>query len=105
MRIWIEWDSEGKTKRHRAEDLVYNRVSQSAMEHIDWVFSGSRVNVNGVFVAQAVGTLITTFHDPDAIIDNPLPEGADDTVYIVNNQVAPPKGTPVRMIIAPAEAT
>ena len=102
VRIWVEWDSDGQIKRYRAEDMVFNRVTQSSMRHTDWVFSGSRVNKNGIFMAQAVGTLITTFHDPDAIIDNPLPEGADDTVYIVNNQIAPPKGTAIRMIITPA---
>ena len=106
VRIWVEWDTDaGQPKRHRAEDLVFNRVAQRAMKHTDWVFSGSRVNKNGVFMAQAVGTLITTFHDPDAIIDNPLPEGADDTVYIVNTQIAPPKGTAIRMIITPAESS
>ncbi len=73
------------------------------MKHIDWIFTGSRT-ANGIFTAQAVGTLITTFHDPDAIIDNPLPEGADDMVYIVNAQVVPPKGTAIRMIITPAES-
>jgi len=102
VRIWVEWDSDGQTKRYRAEDLVYNRETQSPMKYTDWVFTGSRINKNNVFMAQAVGTLITTFHDPDAIIDNPLPGGADDTVYIVNNQIAPPKGTPIKVIITPA---
>jgi len=103
VRIWVEWEADGRTKRHRAEDLVFNRVTENHMKHIDWVFTGSRTS-NGIFTAQAVGTLIATFHDPDAIIDNPLPEGADDTVYIVNAQIAPPKGTPIRMIITPAES-
>lgn len=103
VRIWVEWDVDGQTKRHRAEDLVFNRVTQTHMKHTDWIFTGSRT-ANGIFTAQAVGTLITTFRDPDAIIDNPLPEGADDTVYIVNAQVAPPKGTAIRMIITPAES-
>jgi len=105
VRIWVEWESDGKTIRHRAEDLVYNRVKQNPMEHTDWVFSGSRINKNGVFMAQAVGTLITTFHEPDTIIDNPLPEGGDDTVYVVNSQVVPPKGTSVKMIITPARSS
>jgi hypothetical protein len=106
VRIWVEWDGDdGKSRRHRAEDLVFNRVTGSHMKHTDWVFSGSRIDSNGVFMAQAIGTLITTFHDPDAIIDNPLPEGGDDTVYIVNAQIAPPKGTPIRMIITPAESS
>jgi len=101
VRIWVEWNKDGQIKRHRAEDLIFNRVKQSSMEHIDWVFTGSRINNNGTFMAQAVGTIITTFHDPDAIIDNPLPEGGDDTIYIVNNQIAPPKGTDIKMIIEP----
>ena len=101
VRIWVEWEADSQTKRYRAEDLVFNRIKESHMEYTDWIFTGSRVN-NGVFMAQAVGTLITTFRDPDAIIDNPLPDGADDTVYIVNSRIAPPKGTAIRMIIAPA---
>ncbi len=105
VSIWVEWDAGGQVKRHRAEDLVFNRQTQSSMQHTDWVFSGSRINDNGVFMAQAVGTLITTFHDPDAIIDNPLPGGADDTAYIVNTQVIPPKGTDLRMIIIPAKSS
>ena len=102
VRIWVEWEADSETKRYRAEDLVFNRMKESHMEYTDWIFTGSRMN-NGVFMAQAVGTLITTFRDPDAIIDNPLPEGADDTAYIVNSKIAPPKGTAIRMIIAPAE--
>jgi len=103
VQIWVEWTAGGEVKRHRAEDLVYNRIKQSAMEHTDWVFSGSRIK-SGVFMSQATGTLITTYHDPDTILDNPLPEGGDDTVYISNSQVVPPKGTEVKMIIMPAKA-
>ena len=101
VQIWVEWEADGEIKRYRAEDLVFNRVKQDHMEYTDWVFTGSRFN-NGVFMAQAVGTMITTFRDPDAIINNPLPEGADDTVYIVNSRIAPPKGTEIRMVITPA---
>jgi len=104
VQIWVEWDTDNQTRRHRAEDLVFDRVKQSQMEHIGWIFTGSRMS-NGVFMAQAVGTLITTFHDPDAIIDNPLSGGADDTVYIVNSKVAPPKGTDIKMIITPANSS
>jgi len=103
VQIWIEWTAGGEVKRHRAEDLVYNRVKQAAMEHTDWVFSGSRMK-NGVFISQGTGTLITTYHDPDTILDNPLPEGGDDTVYIANSQIVPPKGTEVKMTIMPAKA-
>jgi hypothetical protein len=102
VQIWVEWKSGNETKRYRAEDLVYNKPKQSPMEHTDWVFSGSRIK-NGFFMAQGTGSLIATFHDPDTIIDNPFPEGADDTVYIVNSQLIPPKGTEIKMIITPAK--
>jgi hypothetical protein len=102
VQIWVEWTVGGEVKHYRAEDLVYNRAKQSAMEHTDWVFSGSRIK-NGVFMSQGTGTLITTYHDPDTIIDNPLPEGKDDTVYISNSQIVPPKGTEIKMIIMPAK--
>jgi hypothetical protein len=101
VQIWVEWNSGDKVIRHRAEDLVYNRVKQASMEHTSWVFSGSRAR-NGVFMAQSTGTLIVTYHDPDAILDNPLPDGGDDTVYIVNSQVVPPKGTEIKMTLMPA---
>lgn len=104
VTIWVEWSIDGVTKRHRAEDLVFDRVKQKSMEHIDWVFTGSRMN-NGIFMSQATGTLISTYRDPDTIIDNPLPGGADDTVYIVNSQIVPPKGTGVKVIITPAKSS
>lgn len=100
VQLWIEWDADNQTQRYRAEDLILNRAKQSHMEYTSWIFTGSRFN-NGVFMSQAVGTLIATFRDPDAIINNPLPDGADDTIYIVNSRIAPPKGTDIRMIIAP----
>ena len=104
VTIWVEWSIDGVTKRHRAEDLVFDRVKQKPMEHTDWVFTGSRTN-NGIFMAQATGTLISTYRDPDTIIDNPLPGGADDTIYIVNSQIVPPKGTDVKVIITPAKSS
>jgi len=103
INIQVEWNTAGEVKHHRAEDLVFNRIKEKSMEHVGWVFTGSRVN-NGVFMSQATGTLIATYRDPDAIIDNPLPEGADDTVYIANTKIVPAKGTDVKMIISPAKS-
>jgi hypothetical protein len=102
VQIWVEWKSGNETKRYRAEDLVYDKPRQSSMPHTDWIFTGSSIK-NGFFMSQGTGTLITTYHDPYTILDNPLPEGGDDTVYIVNSQLIPPKGTEIKMIITPAK--
>ena len=44
---------------------------------------------------NASGQMITTYHDPDAILDNPLAKGGDDTVYYADSEAVPRPGTPV----------
>ena len=48
-----------------------------------------------MFMASIGQSYITTYHDPDTIIDNPLSTGGDDTLYEVNKDIVPPVGTPV----------
>ncbi len=104
VEIWIKCKNKrGKEALVRAEDWVFNNHKKRAMKHTHWIYVGS-VFSNNLFMAKATGTLITTFHDPFTLIDNPLPEGADDTVYIVNKAAVPPKGTKVELIIKAVEA-
>jgi hypothetical protein len=71
------------------------------MEHTGWVFSGSKILDDGRFAAQVTRTLITTYHDPYTILDNPLPTGADDTLYYVHTEVTPSVGTTVTLVMKP----
>lgn len=89
-----------KNGRRRVEDYIWDRVREAPMERTGWVFTGSRM-VEGGYGAQLTRTLITTYRDPYAILDNPLPSGADDTVYEVNHRVTPPVGTTVTLVIQP----
>ncbi|UCE17442.1 MAG: hypothetical protein JSV84_11140 [Gemmatimonadota bacterium] len=98
LEVWVEWQENGKPERHRAEDLVYNIAEKRTMEQTPWIFTGSKI-VNGTFMADFEGCLIATFHDPFAILNNPLPSGADDTLYRVNESLVPEKGTPVNLIL------
>jgi hypothetical protein len=43
-------------------------------------------------MAQIERSLVAIFHDPAAIIDNPLPEGGDDTIWFVNTEKVPVPG-------------
>jgi hypothetical protein len=72
------------------------------MQLTDWVFSGSRMK-DGRFMADIGKSLITTYHDPDSILDNPLPTGGDDETYRVNDKLVPQKGTPVTLTIKPVK--
>ncbi len=98
--IFVEWvdPDNGERKSSRAEDLIYNVKDNEPMTHTHWVFAGSRIR-DGVFAAQVDGSLVTTYHDPNTIIDNPLPTGGDDTYYEANRLILPPVGTTVQVTI------
>gem|GEM_PF-6500870 len=105
--LFVEWEEGGKTWRARAEDLIYNTHRKTSMEKGVWVFTGSQF-VKGqdpntgqevdIYLANATGTVISTFRDPAAILDNSSEFSADDTSYIANEAVVPPKGTSVRLL-------
>ena len=47
-------------------------------------------------------SVIATYRDSDAVLNNPLPTGGDDTIYKANERVVPPVGTPVTLVLRPA---
>jgi len=100
--IFIEWKDKqtGEIKSFRGEDLVYNIAAKRTMRPTHWVFNGSRIQ-NGLFMASVEKSLITTYNDPNTIIDNPLDTGSDDTLYEVNEALVPARGTEVKAIIKP----
>jgi hypothetical protein len=106
--VLVSWTEDGKVVERPAEELLLDSRTGESMPRTGWVFTGSRfLRVGGRerFAANASGQMITTFHDPDAILDNPLVEGGDDTIYYANSKLLPRPGTPVLVRIAPAAAT
>ncbi|NQT18883.1 MAG: hypothetical protein HQ592_04200 [Planctomycetes bacterium] len=103
--IEVQWEQDGKTIRKRAEDLIFDVKKEKPMQHIEWVFVGSRFerdqNGKNIYVANRDRSVATVYHDPYTVIDNPLEGGGDDTVYTVNTKVAPPRDTPVVVIMRP----
>jgi hypothetical protein len=98
VEIWFAVKVEQGEKLVRAEDWVYNTHQKRPMLHTEWVYVGSVLTRDG-FMAQREGQIVTTFHDPFTLIDNPLPGGGDDTVYVPNTKEVPPSGTPVTVTI------
>ena len=110
--LFAEWEEDGRTWRVRAEDLVYNTHTHAGMEHNTWVFTGSRFvkdtdpntgQARDIYLANATGTVITTFRDPSSILDNASEFSADDTSYVVNEAVVPARGTAIRLLIMPKD--
>lgn len=97
VEIWVKVKEDEKERLVRAEDWVYNTHARRPMLRTPWVYVGSVLTPDG-FMAQREGQIVTTFHDPFALIDNPLPGGGDDTVYVVHTKAVPPVGTPVTVV-------
>lgn len=98
VSIHVEWVSGGDTVRHAASDLVSDYTGGLTMSETDWVFTGSFVVQDGI-AADVSGSLIATYSDPEAILNNPLEGRVDDEVYGANEAILPEPDTPVLMII------
>lgn len=104
--IYLEWEkADGTRVRKRFEDLIMNVLTRKPMRRNGWVFTGSSFRVNPytnkeVFLANEVKTLIATYHDPSAILDNPSITGTNDSLFEGNAMLLPPEGTKIRMIVA-----
>ncbi|WP_372367990.1 YdjY domain-containing protein [Candidatus Uabimicrobium sp. HlEnr_7] len=102
MYVYVSWKEKDKNKTFRAEKLVKNARTRKSMASCKWVFTGSRFRKDprsgkSIYMANISGVLIATFYDPDAIVNNPLPERADDTVFYANNEILPKKGTAIKV--------
>ena len=102
VEIWAQWKDGDEMKNVRAEQMILDSKKETPMKDTQWIFTGSAI-FNGRFVADIEKSLIATYHDPAAIINNPLPEGADDTVYAVNSKLVPKRGTSVVLTIKAVE--
>jgi len=101
--VSVSWQRAGRRVRVPASDLVWDVDRKAPLARDAWVFSGSRTDKRG-FAADFEESLIATYRDPAAILNNALPSGTDDTALKVNERIAPPIGTPVTLILAPAAA-
>ncbi len=75
------------------------RLKDKPLENVPWVFTGS-VIAGGVFMAGVEKSIMALYHDPVALIDHILDEGADDEVWFANEKAVPPVGTPVEVVVA-----
>lgn len=96
VRIWVSWQDKGKEKKVPVEQWIVKGDKPTGA--MPWVFTGSIV-MNGVFMAQADKSIVALFHDPIALIDHQLTEGASDEVWQVDSASVPPAGTAVTVII------
>ena len=99
VELRIRWrDEKGVQQDVRAEELVAEMPNEKVMAKHDWVFTGSRIVKEIGFEADVSKSLVAVWHDPSAILDNPLPGGGDNG-YIVNTKRVPRRGTRVDFVL------
>ena len=98
--IWVDWQAGGEARSARAETFVWNTADNAGLPETPWTFTGSVVK-EGRFKALAEESLVVTYWDPYAIVNLPLPCGADDEMLAVNSNAVPPNQTPVTLRFVP----
>lgn len=105
--IDVEWIIDSERTRVRAEELLYNVKTKKTMPYVAWIFSGSRQvydlesddedkMIPQAFVSNSIVSLQNL--DASALFQVPLPEAVENT-YRKNDQLLPPLGTKVKLII------
>lgn len=108
--ILIQWtDADGKTVTHRSEDLVVSVRRNAPMPRVGWTYVAQWSEVpdplspkgekkHKILAAANTQSYVTTFRDRSALLDNPMEEAVDDTLFAANYMILPKPGTPVRVI-------
>ncbi|MDE0015171.1 MAG: acylphosphatase [Candidatus Poribacteria bacterium] len=106
--IYVEWKDGDKTKKVRAEELVFNVKTQKPMRQVAWIYSGSRVVADldsddeDAMIPQAFMSndlVALRRFDASALFQNPLPESEEENIYKKNDALMPTLGTPVTLTI------
>jgi hypothetical protein len=98
VTLRVRWrDSAGKRHDVRAEELVMRMPGRHPMPRHEWVFTGSRISEAG-FEADLDESIVAVWHDPVAILDNPLVEGGDNS-WEADPSRSPPRGTSVELVV------
>lgn len=105
--VEVAWKTaSGEERRVRAEDLIWNQAKNTTLPHLAWLFTGSFTQsvtgnaADATYAADFVKSIITTYHDPSTVLENPLPDGRDDTLFFAYEKETPPVGTPVRVLLS-----
>ena len=106
--ISVEWKDGDKTKKVRAEALVYNVKTKKPMQQVAWIYSGSRVVADldsddeDAMMPQAFMSndlVALRRFDGSALFQNPLLESEEENIYKKNDALLPKLGTPVALTI------
>ena len=98
VALEVSWKVDGKPVRHAADSLVFNQAERAVMTRGTWVYNGSAV-MDGLFVAQRDGSIVSLIADPYALMNNPRPGRENDEIWTTQTNSLPEVNTPVEITI------
>lgn len=102
LQIRCEWKDGDKTHNVPLSDFIQNIEERKTPPDLDtWIFNGSQIDAGG-FAAQQTGSIISTYVNPQAIINSPAKGNLRDDLWISMPANIPAEGTKVTLIIMPA---
>jgi len=103
VKIRVEWKVGEETKTAALSDWVQNIDTRKPPPDLDtWVFNGSYMDERG-FIGQQEGSIIAVWLDRGALINSPAEGNWRDDLWISLPANIPDEGTPVTLIISPAQ--
>lgn len=99
--VWVEWTADGKPRRVRVEQLLFDRRTNAPLPEGPWVYTGSSFAPNnGPFLAELDGVLIGFVHSPAPLIENPRAGAVSAYGSVVfNERLGLQPKTPVTLIV------
>lgn len=105
LKISCQFDQpDGRRVTMPANEMMRSIKTRRPMPPMTWIFAGSRVMEDGNYAADVTGYLVSIVNFELTVIDVPeLASSANETLeWETNDDLAPPHGTKVWMIIEPA---
>lgn len=116
MRLTVLWrDEDGQWCWLDAASFVRDRATDRPFPPLPWVWTGSRFlsvperlpdggeRRRQRFMLSVTRSLAVNYDEPDALLASPFPCADEDHRFEANSALTPPRGTPLHLVLSPAE--
>lgn len=101
----LEWKTEGQSRKAPLSSWIRDHTRGAPPPDLnDWIFNGSVIDARG-FVAEADGSILSVWVDPEAMLNSPARGNLDDERWRCQTSAIPPEDTPVTLILHPSKSS
>jgi hypothetical protein len=101
VEIHVAWQDGGKRREVSAAEALLDPKDETRPASVEWVYMGSLMNpADGLYAADATGTLVGFVHDANSIIESEYGLGIGSYGSVSGNpDKLPPEGTPIELVV------